>query len=104
MNQPEQLFCLQLPSSSRTETTLQGMGKTLTALGASVLIFGGVACIFTATEAAMEALRGHSDWKNGVVGGLAAGVLSRAGLCASNNHLLLSAFDLKVTMGALQQG
>jgi hypothetical protein len=65
---------MQLPSAKRNETVLQGMGKAFSTLGANMLLFGGVACIFTATEAAMEVLRGHSDWKNGVVAGLTAGV------------------------------
>jgi hypothetical protein len=70
----------------KSETVLQGMGKTLMVMGEHALMFGGVVCIFTATEAGMEILRGRSDWMNGVVAGFAAGVASRADTCASNIH------------------
>lgn len=58
------------PSS---DTALQGMAKTATTLGATMLIFGGVAAIFSSVEALSESVRGEADWKNGALGGLAAG-------------------------------
>ena len=39
-----------------------------------MLLFGGVAVTYAACEAAMESFRGEADWKNGAIGGLAAGV------------------------------
>ena len=50
------------------------MGKSATKLGATVLLFAGVACTYAATEAVLEGFRGKGDWKNGAVGGLLAGL------------------------------
>jgi hypothetical protein len=55
------------------ETTLQGMGRTATTLGATMLLFGGVACVYASIESISEAYRGQADWKNGAIAGLAAG-------------------------------
>jgi hypothetical protein len=43
-------------------------------MGATMMLFGGVAVTYAACEAAMESIRGEADWKNGAIAGLAAGV------------------------------
>ena len=51
------------------------MSKAVTTLGSTMLMFGGIAFVYTAVEASMEGLRGTADWRNGAAGGLAAGAI-----------------------------
>ena len=65
---------LQFNLEAKRETTMQGMSRTATILGSTMLFYGGVAITYASVEAACEAVRGEADWKNGALGGLAAGV------------------------------
>ena len=66
---------MQFHVEKTAETTMQGMVKTATTLGGSMLMFGSIALVYAAAESAAEAFRGEADWKNGALAGLASGVL-----------------------------
>jgi Tim17/Tim22/Tim23/Pmp24 family len=74
---------LQFNVAKTSETTLQGMGKTATILGSTMLFFGGVALTYSACECLCESYRGEADWKNGALAGLAAGALHSVLLLAA---------------------
>lgn len=80
----------------RNETSLKALGKTLSVMGATMLAYGGVALVYSGTEAFAEMARGQADWKNGALGGLAAGSVvgvqtGRLGAAASAGVLFCAA-------------
>lgn len=72
----------------RHETSLGALNKSATTMAATMMVFGGVAAVYAAVEAGMEAFRGQADWKNGAVGGLAAGACRRLGTATITSRSL----------------